>query len=130
MMTTKSLIKNGCRNFIFHFWSIRPRQIFSVVFISTILLTCGAKKEETTEAKLTVGAIGGLPFTDGGVILIGGGPNGQFVKNLSNGTVSYTLVKGPWTFRAIAWGGPGPMEGNLRCAHMATQLTQILRPFP
>ena len=99
---------------------------FSLCLICLLLLltACGQKKAKVSETRLVLGAIAGVNFTDGGVLLTGSGPTGSFAKNISSGAVSYSLKTGTWNFRVVAWSGPGVMQGALRCASASANLSQ------
>jgi hypothetical protein len=94
-----------------------------LIFCSLMFINCsGGNKQQQGEVKLNLGAIAGISNTDGGVILEGIGPNGQFVKNIASGAISYQLARGQWTFRVVAWSSTNPMEGVMRCDRQVLNL--------
>ncbi|MBK22758.1 MAG: hypothetical protein CME70_02030 [Halobacteriovorax sp.] len=96
------------------------KQILFLILIAAISTSCGGKKGKT-ETKLNIfhSKIAGLGTdADGGLMLWGKGPTedwGQVVDTTADEIV-LTLDNGSWSFWAVAWSGPGAMQGIPKCA--------------
>ncbi len=94
---------------------------YKLPFIALMLLlvSCGAKKKVPTQLKYTIGAITATDAVLGGGMLYGKEAGGfRFAETVPPGapSVERDVTEGNWEFFMVAWEGPGPMEGIMRCA--------------
>jgi hypothetical protein len=100
-------------------------RLFILLFLILGLQSCGGKPAGV-ERSFEIQGIMGLSGAQGGLFFAGRSAEGEEFRmaydNVSS-QVSMHLKSGSWTFYAIAWDGPAPLEGMHRCVVRAVNLT-------
>ncbi|MFZ9001653.1 MAG: hypothetical protein ACO20H_10130, partial [Bacteriovoracaceae bacterium] len=88
------------------------------IFIFLLLLSCGGKKEKSTQTKFKFSA--GAAISQGylgGVVVMGKSATNSFQMVIPNAAsdVEVNIPDGVWDFSIIGWNGTSPMSGTLSC---------------
>ncbi len=101
------------------------KNIFLIVVIALLAVSCGPKGSAKTNFKIFSGAIIDPAVTfPGGLLVMGRSlDNTQSFILPYNSTLELTLQKGNWEFASIGWKGLNPMEGAQECAYQQANIT-------
>lgn len=82
-----------------------------------VLVSCGGKNSKETGVSISLKGFLGSGAFPGGVMVYGRDfERGLFFSRyVSNGNDEVVLSNGNWVFAAVAYQGPGPLEGQVKC---------------
>lgn len=93
------------------------KSLISILFLCLFLVSCGGKKSKEEEIAVSFKGFLGSDAFPGGVMVYGRDfERGLFFSRyISGGNDKIVLSNGNWAFAAVAYAGPNPLQGFVKC---------------